>query len=346
MTSQTEYENAVVDSMSPTAAIPTYATLTRAPIPIYDPRALDFEILCGDDLYACNRANLATRSPYFQMALFADQALHYNRMVIPETKKLHVRYMMRYLQNNDYYGPVHLNPAKEKEASSARIEFKSTKPEILAMFPEFEDGWILGGDRAVKAHAIIIRHEASHTGDITEGFKMIDLGLVRCTPENLPLEIQIPLLTYINHLTFIRTDVSMDPVFHTVMYQKIATKYMLDDLKPLVLDAFRWGTQAWIKSPVYCSLITAARMILKPLLKPGMSAEDAKEKDWDMANALVQILAENWGWMRYEKELREFMDETKFRPLWVIVEKRVRYVGQFWRERLREADILEDAEEK
>ena len=33
------------------------------------------------------------------------------------------------------------------------------------------------------------------TGDITLGFKMLEPGLVRCIPENLPIQIQIGLFS-------------------------------------------------------------------------------------------------------------------------------------------------------
>ncbi|KAF2640765.1 hypothetical protein P280DRAFT_326972 [Massarina eburnea CBS 473.64] len=243
--------------------------------------------------------------------------------------------MMRFLATNQYHGPVNLNPPPDHRMA-ARVEFKSSDPAISVLFPDFVDGLIISGNRALKCHAIIIRHEQSHTGDITDGFRMIAPGLVRCTPELLPVPIQISLLTFINHLSSIRTDVSIDPVFHVMMYTQIATKYMLDELKPLIVDAFRWGTQAWIRhsKPVYCSLITAARIILNSLLTPGMGAQEAAERDWDMANALVQILADNWGWMRHEREWKDFMAEKKSRPLKVTVEKRVAFIEKFWKRKL------------
>jgi hypothetical protein len=138
-----------------------------------------------------------------------------------------------------------------------------------------------------------------------------------------------------NHIRAISESFTFDPVFHAKMYVEVATKYMLHGLKPLIVTAFRYGVRLYLGNTRGMeSLIAAARIIMGPLLTPVITSKDVKERDWSMADALVQIIADNWGWIGHEESMQKFLDEKRFKPLQSTVGKRVGFIRKHWRQGL------------
>ena len=64
-----ETDNVIACAIRLAGLILTSTELPPDMPPLYDGDAIDFEVICGNDAYACNKAALMTRSPYFQIVL-------------------------------------------------------------------------------------------------------------------------------------------------------------------------------------------------------------------------------------------------------------------------------------
>lgn len=170
-----------------------------------------------------------------------------------------------------------------------------------------------------------------------EGFVCIAPGEYWCQPELLPQAIQISLLIFLRHLKSRRTDVSINPVFHAEMFNHVAVKYMLPDLQSHIVQAFREGCQAWINTSLIreSSFITAAKIILKPILRPRLGLQKGTDCETrEMGEALVWILAVNWGWMIHDEDVMSFLSQKPYHTVIKCVEHVVEALAAQWEEKL------------
>lgn len=66
-------------------------------------------------------------------------------------------------------------------------------------------------------------------------------------------------------------------------------------MKSHIVQAFRKGVKPWMNTSLFpeTSFLTAMEIIWAP----KFPVEDGKDRE--LVGALVKVMAENWGWMRY-----------------------------------------------
>ncbi|KAF2688481.1 hypothetical protein K458DRAFT_428056 [Lentithecium fluviatile CBS 122367] len=194
------------------------------------------------------------------------------------------------------------------------------------------DGFVLHGDKAIKASKLTTHHELFTKNNVT-AYEEISNHSYRCRPSRLPRPIKISLFVYLEHFSTRRSDVSIDSVFRTSMYTDIAEEYE-SDLKALIVSAFREGCQAWINTLLFLetSFLTATKLILKPLMRPRFGT---REVGWSMIDALVEIVTASWGWMRHDEDIRKALRQKFYRAERACVEQEVEWLTELWEARLR-----------
>lgn len=90
-----------------------------------------------------------------------------------------------------------------------------------------------------------------------------------------------------------------DPVFHAQMYY-FSVKYMLPKLKELAIAAIRDGCKPWIR------MTDESEHAFDKAVKILITGSDTSLREKmcpDMTDALIGVLAANWGWMRRYKAI-------------------------------------------
>ncbi|KAF2797453.1 hypothetical protein K505DRAFT_358417 [Melanomma pulvis-pyrius CBS 109.77] len=303
----------------------------------------DLTLICGDDVYRLNKKVLMHQSPYFALVCSMGRAETENRLILHQTRQKYVRALFHFFKRGTYHGPVKTarfhtpvwenncdNPAGEENGMT--LELWSEDPAVLEHFPELEDTCFIDGDKAVRACKLITNHELfpKHNDRAFQSIGSFDPNYYRCQLDLLPTPIKLELCTYFSHLGTRSDDYDSNPVFHAYMFDT-AVKYMVERMKSPIVQAFREGVEPWKNTSLFpeTSFLTAVEIIWAA----KFPVEDGKDNE--LVEALVEVMAENWGWMRHDEDIRMLMMNPEYEQLYYTVAQEAEALCKDWEEKLR-----------
>ncbi|KAF2728357.1 hypothetical protein EJ04DRAFT_528724 [Polyplosphaeria fusca] len=296
---------------------------------IDDPK---FKVICGDDLYLLDKEETAKRCAYFGFACFVPHATRRHdrgTMNIPSKHQQYIPALVHYIRAGQYSGPIHSAedaPAEEEFTDPTILQVQSEDESILRFFPEFRNAFLIRGEAALKACRIVVMHETFQPAtriDSIQGLDHTD-GIFHCRPENLPRAIQTQFLEFIWEIKTRDPTYTDDPVFHAMMH-RTAQRYLMPDLQAAIARVFRGGAKPWNNTahPLNGCFLYAAKKIWG---NPFLWVDEGMDRL--LVDALVGVMAGNWGWLRHEEEVVKMADERRYRRLF----ERVRRVAEeSWR---------------
>ncbi|KAF2710709.1 hypothetical protein K504DRAFT_500654 [Pleomassaria siparia CBS 279.74] len=337
-----------------------------------EPHPKDFAVSCGKDMYITNKDELVGQSDYFAIVCNVGKAITDRKIKLHPKRQREVRALMHFFKHSEYIGPIS-NPGVSTPTSACEescnqaageengftVEIRSNDQAVIHCFPEFEDNCLIDGDMAVKICRIITTHALFQVSRPTprsspsaaqklcacitkfkltpppsqknneHGFQFIEFSYYRCQLDLLPRPIQLELYLFFWHIRMRDTGLSSNAVFHATMFDT-AVKYLVPEMKAPIAHAFRHGVTPWINTALCSdtSFLRAVQIIWAPRFPVGDSQHD------ELADAMIKVMAENWGWMQHDDDVRMLMMNHEYEYLYYGVVHTARMRRKKWEQKL------------